>query len=414
MTRHTPRAAAALTVLVMLGLSFAAPVRVAAWLPEVGSLTAAATPIGTWSAPPAPPPGAARLMPWFATSPRPVEPAAPAAAFSDTLRLRKVTTITGNLSPKSVVSSQQGLFFAQNMIYRHSVSVFDRDYQLVKTIHDRVRLSDFGYPKYDEFVKGGPVEAGFTPDRAYVYVSNYSMYGPGFAYPGGDGCTRQTRVDRSFVYRINVATLTIDQAIRVGRVPKYVAVSPDGKYVVVTNWCSYDVSIIDVAQAKEVERILVGPHPRGIAIDAASNKAYVGILYGDDIAVIDLDTFHLGWFRNIGSSPRHLILDPAGEFLYVSRSGADRISKIDLATGTVVDSVAVGDDPRSMDISDDGRSLYVGIYEANLVTKIRTSDMDVLQSLRTGNHPIGLTYDIATRQVWVSCYSGSIRVFHDE
>ena len=30
-------------------------------------------------------------------------------------------------------------------------------------------------------------------------------------------------------------------------VPKYVAVTPDNRYVLVTNWCSFDLSVIDRA-----------------------------------------------------------------------------------------------------------------------------------------------------------------------
>ena len=43
------------------------------------------------------------------------------------------------------------------------------------------------------------------------------------------------------------APSAIDQVIPVGAVPKYVAVTPDDKTVLVTNWCSWDLSVIDVA-----------------------------------------------------------------------------------------------------------------------------------------------------------------------
>ena len=54
---------------------------------------------------------------------------------------------------------------------------------------------------YTGTVHGGPVEAAVSADRKSVYVSNYSMYGPGFSRPGDDvGSPGQ--YDRSFVYRI--------------------------------------------------------------------------------------------------------------------------------------------------------------------------------------------------------------------
>ena len=52
-----------------------------------------------------------------------------------------------------------------------------------------VDLSTLGFPEHPGVVQGGPVEAAFSPDGRDVYVSNYSMYGPGFAHPGDDTCS---------------------------------------------------------------------------------------------------------------------------------------------------------------------------------------------------------------------------------
>ena len=120
-----------------------------------------------------------------------VAPAGTAAAGrpSDELRLEQVRVITGAISPKSVVSSQTGRFFAQNMMYRHTVTVYNRSGRLLKTIGDAVRLSRLGYPSYRGTVRGAPVEAAFSPDGSTAYVSNYSMYGPRFGPEGSDVCS---------------------------------------------------------------------------------------------------------------------------------------------------------------------------------------------------------------------------------
>ena len=156
----------------------------------------------------------------------------PASPPSARLRLRYVTTIGGHISPKSVDASGTGLVFAQNMIYTHTVTVYDdRDYRLVATIPDAVTLRNWGYTQYPGRYLGGPVEAAFSPDRRYVYVSNYSMYGPALTRQGHDVCSPADDYDSSFVYRISVATMRIDQVIHVGSVPKFVAVTPDGRHL---------------------------------------------------------------------------------------------------------------------------------------------------------------------------------------
>jgi DNA-binding beta-propeller fold protein YncE len=80
-----------------------------------------------------------------------------------------------------------------------------------------------------------PVEAAFSPDGRYAYVSNYSMYGQGFGPEGSDSCTPSSGYDESFVYRIDMERLKIDAAYEVGAVPKVVAVTPDHTYVLVSN-----------------------------------------------------------------------------------------------------------------------------------------------------------------------------------
>lgn len=360
-------------------------------------------------APPAP--LGPRSEPWpDGLVPEPPAPTTPPGPPADERTLEQVTTIRGEISPKSVVSSQAGLVFAQNMMYRHTITVYDRDHELVATIPDEVRLEDFGLDGPGEPLLGSPVEAAFTPDGRFAYVSNYRMYGPGFERGGDDVCAPEDGFDDSFVYRVDTATLTIDQVIAVGSVPKYVAVTPDGGTVLVTNWCSYDLSIIDVDEAVEVARVPLGRYPRGVAVTADAATAYVAVMGTRDVAVVDLASRTVTTTIEVGRGPRHLVLDPDDRFLYATLNGDGVVARIDLASGDIA-RVATGEAPRSMDISADGTALYVVNYRSDSVSKVRTSDLTVVQTVPVELRPIGITYDRATSQVWVASYSGSIRVF---
>ncbi|MEG5035406.1 peptidoglycan-binding protein [Microcoleus sp. AT3-D2] len=322
-------------------------------------------------------------------------------------------TIYGNISPKSIVYSGDGLFFAQNMMYRHTITVYDRNFNLVKTIPDTVNLSKFGFSKFKGNYKGSPVEAAFSTDGKYAYVSNYKMYGSGFSNPGTDRCSPAAKHDQSFLYRINTQTLKIEKVIPVGAVPKFNAVSPDNRFALASNWCSWDLSVVDTNKNLEVERVKLGAYPRGIVVTPDSKNAYVAIMGSSNIAKVNLIDFSVEWLRNIGNAPRHLTIDPNGKYLYATLNGEGNVAKIDLKTGKVVDKVRTGKAPRSMTISDQGKLLYVVNYFSNTVSKVRTSDMKVLQTVKVNSSPIGITYDSETNQVWVACYSGSIMVFQD-
>jgi YVTN family beta-propeller protein len=336
---------------------------------------------------------------------------------SDQRRLSLLKTISGHISPKSVDASDTGLVFAQNMMYTHTVTVYNSHGSLVKTIPDTVEMSHFGIPGHPGITHGAPVEAAFTPDAKYVYVSNYSMYGSGFGPEGSDDCTpasaKAAGDTDSYIYRIDVKTLAIDQVIRVGLVPKFLAVTPNGKYLLVSNWCSYDLSVVNIAERHVVATLPMGPYPRGLAISHDSTTAYVAIMGSDDITKVNLKTMKIEGSFVVGESPRHLVMSPNGRYLYASLNAPGEVVKIDLADEKVVATAQTGEQARSLAIAADGRSLYVVNYDSDTITKLDARNLHVIQTFPTGVHPIGITYDATTGDVWVAVYSGQILVLAD-
>jgi YVTN family beta-propeller protein len=332
---------------------------------------------------------------------------------SDRGRLRLAKTITGDIAPKSVASNGAGRVTAQNMMYRHSVTVYDsRSMRLVATVDDAVRLSDFGVSGHPGVSRGAPVEAAFSPDGRYAYVSNYSMYGNGFGPEGSDTCSPSSGYSRSFVYRIDLRTNEIDDVYRVGAVPKVVATTPDGRFVLVSNWCTWDLSVISTRRGREVKRIPIGAYPRGIAVSPNGRAAYVAVMGGSDLIRVDLRNFSKRSI-SVGSGPRAVVQSPSGRYLYVTLNAEGRVAKVDLRSGRTVAKVATGSAPRSLAMAPDGRALYVVNYESNTVSKVRTSDMKVLQTIDACADPIGIAYDAPTRRVWVACYGGALQVYAD-
>lgn len=335
-------------------------------------------------------------------------------------KLHLVRSVHGRIAPKSVVASGTGLVIADNMMYRHSVTLYDAKGRLIRTISDKVTLADLGWPAYPDPVRGAPVEAAFSPDGKTAYVSNYSMYGPGFLKPGWDLATPADHIDRSFVYRIDVASGHITGAAEVGSEPKFLAVSPDGSTLIVANWASWDLSIVDLSTFREIRRIPVGPEPRGIAFAPDGSAAYVSVQYRDaprypdELYRLDTTTWKLTALRaDLGPFPRHLVIDPSGRYLYASLTGAGRVIKIEAATGKTVGTAITGAAPRTIVLSPDGRNLYVVNYDDATLSKVDTATMRVVQTLPTGSKPVGVTYEPTTDTVWVACYSGSLMLFHE-
>lgn len=356
-------------------------------------------------------------------APAKVEKAAPAvkpaqkqgkeAAPADSSMVR-IQRLTGAMTPKSVVASPTGHVFAQNMMYSHSVTALTPDGAIEKTISDAVKLSDFGVKGHPGTSKGAPVEMAFSPDGKTAWVSNYAMYGEGFSPEGADACTGPEGISDSYLYKIDTDSLEIKDVIQVGAVPKYVAATHDGSKVLVTNWCSMDLDVVDTAKGEVVTTIPIdGKHPRGIAITPDDKVAFVAVMGSDKTVRVDLESGKVSDFAATGDGPRHLLVSPDGSKLYISNNGAGTVSEVDATTGKTLREVQVGSEPRSMAISPDGGAIYVGNYGSSTVSKIRTKDFEVVQTEKTDALPIGITYEPTKKRVWVASYGGSIIVFDD-
>lgn len=322
-------------------------------------------------------------------------------------------TITGAIRPKSVVHNHQGKFFAQNMMYRHSITVYDRKFKLQKTISDEINFKHFGIKGFKGKHQGAPVEAAISPDGQYAWVSNYQMYGKGFDNPGSDNCAKSATYDKGYVYKINTEQLRIEKVLQAGCVPKHLACSPDGQLLLVSNWCSGDVSIFDARADSLLTTIGLGKYPRGIAIDSRSRFAYVAVMGSAKIARIDLASFKVRLMEKVGRTPRHICLSPDDKYLYVSLNAEGKVLKYDLGTLKLLKAKSVGTTPRSMVLSPGGRFLYVVNYKDNQMTKLKTADMTIVQRIKTNAKPIGITLDEQEQTVWVACYTGSLMVFKD-
>lgn len=324
-----------------------------------------------------------------------------------------VKTIKGNITPKSVRSSGTGFVSAHNMMYRHSITVYDANtFELVSTIKDSINPALFGFAGYEGSYKGAPVEGAFSPDGEALYVTNYAMYGKGLTREGTDICRPTDNFDKSFVYRINTKSWKIDSISKVGSVPKVVAVTPDDKYVLVTNWCSYDLYVISVATQKVVKIFKIGAYPRGVTISADSQFAFVAQMGGSTVHKINLTD----WSEEllpVGANPRALVLSPDNSLLYATLNKSGQVIAYDLVKNKVVKRIKTGEAARSLDISTDGTALYVVNFKSDSLTKIRTSDFIVLQNIKVCDQPIGITYENMHKRLWVACYRGSIKIFDE-
>ncbi|MCE4957330.1 YncE family protein [Macrococcoides caseolyticum] len=333
---------------------------------------------------------------------------------SNTTKMKLIDTISeGPVTPKSVVANNKGLVIANNMMYQHTITVYDaKTRKLVKKLSDTVDFNKFGIKGFDKPVSGAPVEAAWTKDGKYAYVSQYQLTDHGAE--AEDMCTAGKAIAESVVYRYNAEKKDWDQVIQVGRVPKYVALTKDDSKLLVSNWCDKSLSVVDTKTAKQTEQIPLNAMPRGIVSLPDNNTAYVTAMFSNEIYKVDLKTGKSKMILKTGERPRHLVLDNKGKTIYITVAGANELLKYDVATDSVIGHATTGQEPRSMAISTDSTALYIVNYNENTVSKFDAKTLIEITRVDAGFHPIGITYENTTGDVWVANYGGTISVFDDK
>ncbi len=160
---------------------------------------------------------------------------------------------------------------------------------------------------------------------------------------------------------VNVEAGTVIDEEPVGRRPTAIAITPDGKQVLVSESSSGAVSIFDVrdGELSRVGAIEVGFEPYGIKVSPDGNLAYVALSASAEVAVLDLNSQKLIDKIPVGEWPRYLALSADGTRLAVGCSGYRGIWIIDTQTRELVrkdrcDALNIG----HLQMSNDGKHAY--------------------------------------------------------
>src|SRR5437773_2039383 len=128
------------------------------------------------------------------------------------------------------------------------------------------------------------------------------------------------------------------------------AAPPPAVRVYVTNEASGDISVIDPATQTVVATIKVGKRPRGLVISPDGKRLYVALSgspnagpgvdpktlpppdrASDGIGEIDADTYQVRRIIHAGNDPEQLAVSNDGTRLYVANEDAATASVVDLA-----------------------------------------------------------------------------------
>jgi DNA-binding beta-propeller fold protein YncE len=205
-----------------------------------------------------------------------------------------------------------------------------------------------------------------------------------------------------------------------GKTPKVIACTSDDQYLMVSNWHSYNVSILAINNrtypfGTVIKNTAVSSIPRGIVIDETAKKSYVAIMGGSSLAVLDNKTWEKTSDIKVASNPRHILQDKQGRLL-VSFNSLGQIGCVDPKNGSLLFKASTEAQPRTMTLSKSGEYLFVTCYSGNrlMVYKVLDDRFQLMHSLDCPGKPVGVDVyeDQESLEAWVCSYSsGTLSVF---
>ena len=225
---------------------------------------------------------------------------------------------------------------------------------------------------------------------------------------------------------IDAASLKKIGSIPVGQGPHNVQVSPDGKWVWVTNngqpgkapekmqpeqmatsehgamVGAGAVWAIDTATDAVVAKVLVGRHPAHVVVTSDGRTAYVTNGSDNTVSVVDTASQRVTEVISVGASPHGLRISPDGKQVWVANLKGGTVSVIDTESRKQVAQIAVGKGPAQVGFTPDGRFAFVSLSEENRVAVIDPASRKVVRKVAVGTIPIQLYATPDSRLVLVA------------
>jgi DNA-binding beta-propeller fold protein YncE len=347
-----------------------------------------------------------------------------------TLIFEKKETLNSAPGTKSVLFNSSGSRLYAMNLEGMSVYEFDRPTRKILRVFKfrptRGKGWDYEGDTAIESYQEKPVEACFTHNDKILWVSLHNAGGiiPIMVDSFHDYPASTDSTDKHITV-FNRGSAQIDSfevpLIRTGKTPKIIARTADDKYLLVSNWHSYNVTVLELKPteypyAKLVSTIPVASIPRGIAVDDRNEKSYVAIMGGATITVLSNLTWQKQDNLQVASNPRHIVIDTSGRLL-VSYNRLAKIACINLQTGKTLFTASTHKQPRTIALSKNKQFLFVTCYSGNMVEvfKITKNGFKKLYSIECKGKPVGVDIyeDNHILEAWVCNYTnGTITILN--
>jgi DNA-binding beta-propeller fold protein YncE len=183
---------------------------------------------------------------------------------------------------------------------------------------------------------------------------------------------------------LDTATLTVRRRIAVSD-PYQLGFSPDGRYLTVNGLARDQVDIYDAATLRLVKRFPLASMPSHLAYAPDGSMVFVTLQGTNALAAIDLRAMVVRWTVPVGDTPAGVLWHD-GRVL-VADMGADYVAVVDPVDGHVERRVRTGRGAHQLFLSPDGHTIWVNNRVAGTTCALDAATLDVLHTYRVPGGP---------------------------
>jgi YVTN family beta-propeller protein len=182
--------------------------------------------------------------------------------------------------------------------------------------------------------------------------------------------------------------------------PYQLGFSPNGKLLVVNGLARNQVDVYDAASMKLIKRFSLRSMPSHLAYSPDSTRVFVTLQGTNRLVAIDLNRMAVIWDEPVGSTPAGVLWNRG--HLLVADMGTDFIAEVDPADGKVINRIKTGAGAHQVFLSPDGKLVYVNNRVAGTVTALDAATLAIVRTYHVPGGPDDLAF-APDGKIWFTC-----------
>ena len=176
--------------------------------------------------------------------------------------------------------------------------------------------------------------------------------------------------------------------------------------IYVSNERDNTVSVIDTASYEIVRTFPVGRRPRGLTFSKDGKHLFVCASDSDAVQVIDPGSGKLLHNLPSGEDPEQFALAPDGRTLFIANENNATTTVVDADARKVLAQIDVGIEPEGMAVSPDGKTAVTTSETTNMVHWIDVATLQAVDATQVEQRPRHAEFTRDGKKLWVSSEIG--------